>query len=122
MGTAAIYTDSPGAKPRYAERELLDLERRVPGALRAHILLVPRFGLDSASTQAFVDAVRPEVALIAAAPTKYGPPSDAVLERYSRVARKVLSTGLHPELSTIISSFATHPPLPSLPRRRPEAC
>ncbi len=80
-----------GEEPQYVERELLDLEKKHPGALKADILLAPNNGSDSSSSQPFIDAVNPKIVAFS------GPPEDAVTKRYQHRGREILTTGLHPE-------------------------
>jgi uncharacterized protein YjbI with pentapeptide repeats len=83
-------------EPRFVERELLALEGKHPGALKADILLAPRHGSDFSSSQPFIDAVNPKIVIFTAIPA-CGLPDDAAVKRCQRRRRHILTTGLHPE-------------------------
>jgi beta-lactamase superfamily II metal-dependent hydrolase len=82
--------DRPPAPP---EPELIDLATRVPGALKADILMAPHHGSGSASTQPFIDAVDPRIVLFSAH-TRFmrAMPDKQVLARYASPRRQLLST------------------------------
>ncbi len=64
------------------ERALL---RETAAGLRADLLLVPHHGSKTSSSDAFLDAVRPRVALVQAGyRNRYGHPAPAVMARYAR--------------------------------------
>ncbi len=77
--------------PTHVEAKLLDLERRIPGTLRADILKVPHHGSETASTDEFIRAVRPRFVIISASTTHHLP-RPSVVERYDRDGRIVLRT------------------------------
>ena len=81
---------SPGT-PGHVERKLLDLERAHPGTLKADVLKVPHHGSQTASTQAFIDAVDPAFAIISAS-TKHRLPKDVVVARYTNGERVIVRT------------------------------
>ena len=85
--------DAATALPAYAEGKLLELEARHPGALRADLILAPRGGSESSSTQKFIDAVAPQLAIFSANPRSLRPAA-SVVARYERTAH-VFSTGVH---------------------------
>jgi beta-lactamase superfamily II metal-dependent hydrolase len=84
---------SPGT-PGHIEEQLLDLERDHPGILRADVLKVPHHGSETASTQAFIDAVAPSFAVISAS-TRHELPRESVVDRYADGSRVVLRTDAH---------------------------
>lgn len=64
--------------------------------LRANIMLVPHHGSNSSSTGAFLDAIKPELALLAAGYlNRYGHPHGAVMARYHSRGIGVVSTVKH---------------------------
>ena len=74
------------------KREELFLQQN-GSPLRSSVLKVPRHGSASASTQEFVTAVRPSLAIISAgAGTAAGLSRDEVMARYRRVGAEVLRT------------------------------
>lgn len=82
--------DSPGT-PGHVEAKLLELEQNDPGLLRAEVLKVPHHGSETASTQDFIDAVNPALAIISASTTHHLP-RDSVLLRYAHPTRVILRT------------------------------
>lgn len=81
---------SPGT-PGHIEQKLLALERDHPGTLRADVLKVPHHGSETASTQAFIDAVSPRFVIISAS-TKHHLPKATVTQRYQDGQRVILRT------------------------------
>lgn len=79
--------DTPG----HVEVELLQLEARLPGVLRADVLKVPHHGSETASTSAFLDKVQPRFAIISAS-TNHHLPRPSVLARYNALNAVVLRT------------------------------
>ena len=72
-----------------AEAQLL----RRADALRADILLVPHHGSLSSSSAAFLDAVRPQVALLSVGyRNRFGQPAPAVLARYAQRGITIVDT------------------------------
>jgi len=72
-----------------AEAQLL----RRPDALRADVLLVPHHGSLSSSSAAFLDAVRPQVALLSVGYlNRFGQPAPAVLARYAQRGITIVDT------------------------------
>ncbi len=71
-----------------------DVLRKVYGSrLRSDILLVPHQGSKTSSTQAFLDTVRPKVAVVSAGyRNPYGHPDHAVMNRYRRIGIPVYNT------------------------------
>ena len=84
----------PGT-PGHVEAMLLNLEESHPGMLRAHLLKAPHHGSETASTQAFIDAVNPEIVVFSAS-TVHGLPRTTVVERYHPNERKILRTDRNP--------------------------
>ena len=81
---------SPGT-PGHIEEELLALEQAHPGTLKADLLKVPHHGSETASTQAFIDAVDPDFAIISAS-TGHHLPKATTVQRYEDGQRVVLRT------------------------------
>jgi competence protein ComEC len=79
---------SPGT-PGHVEELLLALEDSHPGVLRADVLKVPHHGSETASTEAFIDAVDPTYAIISAS-TRHHLPRHSVLERYELDGLRVI--------------------------------
>lgn len=76
-----------------AEAQLVEAK---PGALRAGVLKVPHQGSKSSSTPAFLDAVRPTLAIITADRFQIHPhPAREVVERYESRGVRVLRTDKH---------------------------
>jgi competence protein ComEC len=74
------------------KREELFLQQK-GGALRSAVLKVPRHGSASSSTQEFVTAVRPSLAIISAGGRSSSAPSrDGVVARYRKVGAEILRT------------------------------
>jgi len=74
------------------KREELFLQQK-PGTLRSAVLKVPRHGSASSSTQEFVTAVRPSLAIISVgARNSSGQSRDEVVTRYRKVGAEVLRT------------------------------
>lgn len=87
--------DEPSSTPPgHIEEKLLALEQSHPGILKAHVLKVPHHGSETASTQAFVDAVNPDFAIISAS-TKHHLPRESVVERYQKGRRVILRTDVN---------------------------
>jgi competence protein ComEC len=82
----------PSAPPGDVEAHLLDHHA---AAIRAHILQVGHHGSKTSSRRAFLDAVRPELALVSSGPKQYGGttlPDPEVLAALEAVGSKVLRT------------------------------
>ncbi len=89
-----ITADAPDGQPpgavallvgdieRAQERQLV---RADPAGLRADLLLVPHHGSKTSSSEAFLDAVQPRIALVQAGyRNRYGHPAPAVMARYAQ--------------------------------------
>ena len=68
-----------------------------PGTLKADVLKVPHHGSETASTQAFINAVNPDFAIISAS-TKHHLPKTTTVDRYENTQRVILSTDEHKQL------------------------
>lgn len=69
------------------------LLRQVPTRLPARLLVVPHHGSGSSSAPAFIAAVAPEVALVAAGHgNRFGHPRPEVIERYAAAGSRLLQT------------------------------
>jgi hypothetical protein len=75
---------------------LLALEAQFPGTLKADVLKAPHHGSETASTQAFVNAVDPKYVIISAS-TKHHSPKDTVVDRYKSAERVILRTDANRE-------------------------
>ena len=82
----------PGSvTPSHVEAELLALEEQHPGTLKADVLKVPHHGSETASTEAFIDAVDAQFVIISAS-TSHHLPRPSVVARYDDGARVILRT------------------------------
>jgi competence protein ComEC len=82
-----------------------DLIRRYDELLPADVMLVPHQGSKTSSTDAFIDAVSPTLALVAAGyRNHYGHPHPNVLERYHLRDIEVLSTVESGTCTTMLST------------------
>ena len=86
-----------------AKVEAAVLARRAAGAPRAVTLLkVGHHGSITSTAEAFVDAVRPEYALISVgARNRYGHPDPAVLARLERAGARIYRTDLHGTVAAV---------------------
>lgn len=66
------------------------------------IVIVPHHGSKTSSTVQFVDAVRPEIAVLSYGRNYYGIPSEEVILRYENAGSKVFSTFEHGEINIIL--------------------
>jgi len=75
-----------------AERELLKSEGVVE-SLRADVLVVPHHGSNTSSSAAFLDVVKPHLAVVSAGyRNRFGHPTNKVLQRYNARGIEVLNT------------------------------
>ena len=71
------------------------VERGQTGTLRADVLLVPHHGSRTSSSEAFIDAVSPRWAVVAAGyRSRFGHPNARVLDRYRASGAKIARTDL----------------------------
>jgi len=88
----------------YESRSLLltgDVERKAenqmlatPEYLTADVIKVPHHGSHTSSTQQFVDAVKPQIAIISVGRrSRFGHPHEDVVERWKNTEAKVMTTG-----------------------------
>lgn len=76
--------DAPADHAGHVEAKLLALEQSHPGTLRTDILKVPHHGSETASSDAFLVAVRPDIALISASKgNAWFLPKESAVDRYS---------------------------------------
>ena len=74
-----------------AAQEALLVQRGTP--LQADVVVVPHHGSNTSSSAAFVQAVRPQVALVQAGyRNRFGHPTAAVVQRYAAVGAQVVAT------------------------------
>lgn len=98
LGHRVLFTGD--AEPE-AEARLLELGTD----LRADVLKVGHHGSRHSSTAAFLDKVRPSLAVISCgADNRYGHPTDATLKRLADVGARVLRTDLHGEVTVTIDA------------------
>ncbi len=83
--------EGPPGTPGHVEKQLLDLEASVPGALKADVIKVPHHGSETASTQAFIDKVGADFVVISAS-TKHHLPKKTTVDRYDDGRRTILRT------------------------------
>ena len=85
-----------------SEAEML---ARAAASLRAGVLLVPHHGSRTSSTQAFIDAVAPRVAIVAAGyRNRFGHPRSDVLARYARAGAVRPRTDLEGAISVTVEA------------------
>ena len=94
--------DSVVLRVRFGERTILltgDIEKATEELLRktvvqADVVKVPHHGSRTSSTEAFVSAVRPRVAVISVGQTSmFGHPHEEVVDRWKGIGAQVLTTG-----------------------------
>jgi competence protein ComEC len=85
-GVSFVFTGDIGAE---VERTLASTFARAP----VRILKVPHHGSATSSSQSFLEALRPDIAVISAGRgNPFGHPVPTVLERYRRVAAAIYRT------------------------------
>ncbi len=85
--------DLASKTPGYAEGRLLNREADSPGLLKADLLKVAHHGSETSNSDAFIDAVRPRVAVISSAVTdRYQLPDASVIERHTQRGIRVYQT------------------------------
>lgn len=76
-----------------ADQEAALIQRSAPGALASDILVVPHHGSRTSSTEAFLHAVQPSVAVVQAGyRSRFGHPSPEVMARYAALGIPVVRT------------------------------
>ncbi len=87
--------ENPDADPGDIEEFLIEQH---PAEIRADILQVGHHGSKTSSRHAFLDKVKPKIALVSAGPKKYGKvvlPDAEVIEELHRIGAQVLRTDEH---------------------------
>jgi competence protein ComEC len=75
------------------------------------VVVVPHHGSATSSTQAFVDATKPRLALFATGyRNRWGFPKRAVVDRWSRAGAQVLATTDSGAIEVLISATGLQPP------------
>ena len=103
-GEKSTNNDSIVLRLRYGERSILltgDIEQSAERALRASqqqlqadVIKVPHHGSKTSSTQDFVNAVRPQFAIVSVGrKSRFGHPHEEVVERWQSSGATVLTTG-----------------------------
>lgn len=88
-----ISLQLPGDIQKRAEDKML--ARLLPERLASTVLVVPHHGSSTSSPKQFIDAVKPQVAIISAGSRNfYGLPHPVVVERYKAGGALVLETGI----------------------------
>jgi len=72
--------------------------------VKSDILIVPHHGSSTSSSESFVEAVKPEIAVISYGKNNYGIPSDEVIKRYEAVNSKLFSTFNQGEINFILNN------------------
>jgi uncharacterized protein YjbI with pentapeptide repeats len=94
--TGSERQPADGSAATDVEARLVDLARRIPGALHADVMVAPWMGSPRSSSREFIAAVDPKIAVISGAP-RYRLPAVETIERYQKLGRTVMVTTLHPE-------------------------
>ncbi len=83
----------PGDIGRQAERELIKIAGR---RLASTVLIAPHHGSKTSSSQAFLEAVNPEVIMISAGwKNRFQFPHPSVIKRYEEIGARIYRTDLH---------------------------
>ena len=73
---------------KLSESQLIERFKNEPGVLKSDVLVVPHHGSRTSSTDAFIDAVSPAMALVPVGyRSRFRHPNGAVMDRYA--ARKI---------------------------------
>ena len=109
----------------YGSRAFLltgDVERKAENAmlatpvyLRADVVKVPHHGSHTSSTQQFIDAVKPQIAVISVGRrSRFGHPHKDVVERWQNSGAQVMTTGENGTISVttdgsdlVVTTFVT---------------
>lgn len=103
-GVRFLFTGDANGKERdetnanltgHVEALLLELEKKLPGTLRADVLKVPHHGSETASTIPFINAVNPRFVVISSS-TIHHLPRSTVVDRYENPQRVILRTDIQP--------------------------
>ena len=90
---------------KLAENLLLERFKDEPGVLKSDVMVVPHHGSRTSSTDAFIDAVSPSLALVPVGyRSRFRHPNSAVMERYAARKIPIYRTDL---LGAITLKFAT---------------
>jgi competence protein ComEC len=101
-----------------ARSEALLVREQAP-ALRADVLVVPHHGSRTSSTPAFIDAVAPRVAIVAAGyRNRFGHPRPDVVARYERAGATVLRTDRDGAITVMLRHDAPRADAARLAHRR----
>jgi len=90
-----------------AEAEAALLARVPLERLRADVLKVPHHGSRTSSSEAFLTAVAPRLALVSGLPGRRPPPHPAILERYRARGIETLVTGTDGAITVSLSPIGT---------------
>lgn len=88
--TSALFTGDIEEK---AEKEILNLYKNNPKILKANVLKIAHHGSKTSSTIDFLNAVKPEIALIGVGQNnKFGHPSENTIEKLKSLKTKIYRT------------------------------
>ncbi len=90
----------PGDVEAAAEAEVAAL---AGARLDSTVMLSPHHGSSTSSTEAFLDAVNPEIIVVSARRDRFGFPSDDVMDRYIRRGYDVYQTETHGAVKVIVT-------------------
>ena len=89
-----------------AEKAILAKYKRNVKILKSNILKVADHGSKSSSTEDFIKAVMPEIALIGVGKdNSFGHPSDGTIERLNKIKCKILRTDENGEIELFVNKF-----------------
>ena len=89
-----------------AENAILNKYKNNAKILNANILKVAHHGSKSSSTEDFIKAVMPEIALIGVGKdNSFGHPSDGTIERLNKIKCKILRTDENGEIELFVNKF-----------------
>jgi competence protein ComEC len=90
----------PGDIEADAENELIQ-----DADLESAVIKVPHHGSDTSSTDSFIAAVKPDVAVISVGNNNFGQPSDNVIRRYYDAGAQVYRTDKHGAVSIVTDGW-----------------
>lgn len=90
----------PGDIEADAENELIQ-----DADLESAVIKVPHHGSDTSSTDGFIAAVKPDVAVISLGNNNFGQPSDNVIRRYYDIGAQVYRTDKHGAVSIVTDGW-----------------